>query len=262
MPISEFLKNKPEIKKLNNKKDKIISIGGGEPTIYPDFFRLIELVDSFADKVSGKEILLLTNARAFSKKEFLQKFNSLNLDKKRLRIAAAIYSHDKKIHESVTRTPESFDQTTAGIKNLIRSGYKIEFRVILSKLNYRSAVEMAEYIVDNFPEVERVAFIAMKFTGEAEKNKQLLALPFKKLVKEIIPAVDKLENNHIKTMLLHFPYCILPETYWRYTMGKTIPDDQIMFKDECKMCTQFKTCSGIWKSYAEFMPLSEFNPIK
>jgi MoaA/NifB/PqqE/SkfB family radical SAM enzyme len=234
-----------ELKKEKNllKKEKIINIGGGEPTIHPEFFEIMEYINSL-----NTEILLLTNARAFSNQSFFSKFNALQLDKNRLKIGSAIYGPNNKIHDMMSRTPGSFNETVKGIKTLIKSGYKIEIRIIITKLNYKKLRETAEFIADEFKGAERVVFISAKYTWEAYKNKNILLVPFKEVVEELIPAINILKKN-IKVMLFHFPHCVLPEKYQIYSHGRTADEKELYFKKECKECGYYDDCSGIWRSY-------------
>jgi His-Xaa-Ser system radical SAM maturase HxsC len=238
------------------KQTKIICLGGGEPTIHREFFEIMEYLSNLNEKT---EIMLLTNARAFSNESFLRKFNALKIDKKRLRIASAVYGPDSKVHDAMSRTPGSFEETVKGIKKLIKSGYKIEIRVIITKLNYEKLKETAEFIADEFKGIERVAFISMKFTWEAHKNRKVLLVPYKDVVEELIPAIDILEKNKIMAVLFHFPHCVLPEAYRRCSHGRTVDEKELHFKKECEECRYFSDCSGMWKSYVDIVGENEIN---
>ncbi|MBN2457730.1 radical SAM protein [Candidatus Woesearchaeota archaeon] len=251
-PITDFTSKRDAL-----ERESIITIGGGEPTIYSRFFELMQFVRSLE-----KETLLLTNARAFSVRGFAERFDSIGFDKQMLRISSAFYGHDRMHHDMMTRADGSFEQTLRGIKNLLAMGYKIEIRMILSRMNFRLAKKISEFISEELPGVERVAFINMKVTGEALKNKDILLVPYPKVAQAVAPAVDLLGSKGIEAMLLHFPHCILEPRLWKHTRGRTIDESQIMFKGSCSSCRKKDQCSGIWKSYAELMPLSDFKPIK
>lgn len=250
-PYSFYLENKSKI-----EKEKHVSIGGGEPTIHPEFFKIISLVNS-----CGNEYTLLTNGRAFASESFLRKFKLLDLDRRRLRIATALYGHSEEIHDDMTKVKGSFRQTVNGIKSLIRLGFNIELRLIITKKNYEFLSEIAKYILENLSGVERVSFINMKVTGEAYKNRNNLIVSYLESMKESEKAADILLENKIPPLFLHFPFCILPRKFWAYTKGVTIQDNQIVFTERCKDCIEKKNCSGIWKSYHQIKGGDEFDPI-
>ena len=140
-----------EIKQIYKfKRDDCVDITGGEPTIHKEFFDIMRYIADFRP-----EITLLTNARAFSNREFLEEFESIGISKERLRIATAIYGHNEKLHQSMSRTPESFNQTVAGVRNLLEKGHRVEIRVIVTKLNYRHLKEIAEFIEREFPKAHQ-----------------------------------------------------------------------------------------------------------
>ena len=55
----------------NNDKADFVSLTGGEPTIHPDFFRLLAY---FRKRLPGVEIMLLSNGRRFADDEFTRRF--------------------------------------------------------------------------------------------------------------------------------------------------------------------------------------------
>lgn len=251
-PYSFYFENKEKI-----EKERHVSIGGGEPTIHPEFFDIISLVNS-----CGNEYTLLTNGRAFASKSFFDRFISLGLDKRRLRIGTAIYGDTEELHDCMTKTKGSFKQTMLGLKKLIMSGFRVELRLIVTKKNYRDLSKIAELISKELSGVERVSFINMKVTGEAYKNREDLLVPYSKSMSETKKAADILLENKIPLLFLHFPLCVLPRRYWVYTKGVTIQDNQIVFSKKCDSCIEKDSCSGIWKSYYQVQSDSEFNPIK
>jgi MoaA/NifB/PqqE/SkfB family radical SAM enzyme len=233
-----------EIKQIYKfKRGDCVDVTGGEPTIHKEFFEIMRYIAGF-----GPEITLLTNARAFSNKHFLEEFESINIPKDRLRIASAIYGHNEKLHQSMSRTPESFNQTVAGVRNLLKKGYMVEIRVIVTKLNYRYLKEIAEFIEREFPKADRVVFISMKVMGEAYRNKLQLLVNFSEVMPHLKEAIDCISKD---VYLFHFPHCVLPEGLRKYSHGRTVPKLELHYAGCCKDCSKIDVCSGLWKTYYE-----------
>jgi len=111
------------------KKDDVIALTGGEPTIHPDF---LNLVTWFRRKYPSHKIAIASNGRMFSYKDFTKQLLKVN----DLLIEIAIHGYDNKTHDAVTRTNGSFEQTIKGLHNILKyksSSQNVEIRIIITK---------------------------------------------------------------------------------------------------------------------------------
>ncbi|UCG95299.1 MAG: radical SAM protein [archaeon] len=249
-PRIQDIKN--AIEKINPRTD-YLGLGGGEPTLRKEFFEILK----YARKTNPNiYIFLTTNGRIFSYKEFAKKLSKLSL--KNFRVGVALYGHNEKIHERITRCRGSFGQTVKGIKNLIEFGFHVEIRVIISRLNYKSLPHIAKFAAEKFPGMERFVFVNMKYTGNALKNRKKVLVKISKVVPLTERAVKILKENNVNTKLYHFPLCILPENLRNMAKGVTKEAGELTFVKVCEKCRLREDCPRIWKSYVKLVGDKEF----
>lgn len=249
---------KTEIKKIL-KNSYNIGFNGGEPTLNPHLFKILNYTNKQKRNI---EVSLLSNARMFSNLGYLNKLKLLRL--RNFKIVTTLYGPNAKIHDAITRTPDSFDQQIRAIKNLIHFNIKIDLRIVINKLNYKYLDDMAKFIVKNFNKEDflSIALINMKICGEAYKNRTAVVCKIIEIMPHVKKSAKRLLKNKFKVYLLHFPHCVLPKTLWFLSKGVTAEKTEICFLPECKHCLQKKNCSGIWKGYCNLFGDKDFQAIK
>jgi len=113
----------------------VVNINGGEPTVHPDFIRIVD----YAAK-SGARVGILSNGRRFSDKKFAQSAVQAGLKD----ICIAFHSSNRAAYELFTRAPGSFDEVVSGLKNLLAlktSGYEIT--IVLKILICKSTIAIS-----------------------------------------------------------------------------------------------------------------------
>jgi radical SAM protein with 4Fe4S-binding SPASM domain len=98
------------IDKLHDLGIPHIVFTGGEPTLRDDLATLIAQTQK-RELVSG----LVTNGRKLKDKPYLQTLITAGLD----HLQITVESHDPNIHDKITDTPGSFNETIQGLKNAI-----------------------------------------------------------------------------------------------------------------------------------------------
>lgn len=256
-----------DLKKGMNQGFKKVEFTGGEPTIREDIFRLIK----YAKDLGYKEIALSTNGRMLSYNDFTEKLikNGVN------RINFSIYGHNSKLHNAITRTPKSFEQTIQGIKNVQEfSEMIIIVNTVVSRLNYRSLSDIGEFLLS----------LKIKFFNILDLIPDGYAKDFyKTLVVKMNDLSDAL--NNLETILdefnlitfFDFPPCLFKpkirnssHTAFITAAGrdrtfkqvgyepKRLEKERDIYKDIhkkrikiCKNCKLYKECGGIWKDYLD-----------
>jgi His-Xaa-Ser system radical SAM maturase HxsC len=252
LPWSEI---KQRIDRLPKSCDTV-GITGGEPTITGNFFKAMAYL---RDRRPGILVFLVSNGRMFSYPEFAKGFSNLGI--RNLRVGIAIYSHDPVVHESITMSQGSWQQTIQGIKTLLGLGIRVELRIIVNRLNYASLDETARFISANLKGVERVVFINMKYTGNAFRNRREIFIRYSELAPYITRAASILLKSGIDVRLFHFPLCTLPEKYRELAKGVTKQKAELAFAKACKTCKSKKDCPMIWRTYLTMAGEEEFRPV-
>ncbi len=244
------------IKKLDPEND-YWGVGGGEPTLRKEFFEILKYVKKYNPRLY---VFITTNGRMFRYKKFTKKLKDLNLEN--FMVGISLYGQNKKIHEEITRTSGSFEQTVLGIKNLIYFDIPVEVRIIINRINYKYLEDITDFVIDNFAGIERLVFINMKYTGNALVNKEKVLVKVKDVVPFVKKSIEKIRNKKINMRLYHFPLCILPNNIRDIAKGVTkMEKNELVFVKACKKCKLKSECPKIWKSYVDIVGDSEFRPI-
>ena len=242
-----------------------------EPTL--TYKKLIALA-KLSKKIGFEDIMLITNGRLISNENLAKNLVLAGIN----HFEISLHGSDKKTHEFMTRTPNSYEQTIKGIENIqslskkFRLFYTINFTV--TSLNYKNICEFQDFALQFEP--SRIIFNNFITKDEAAKKWKLLTPRYS----DILDEIRKIRTK--KFILIDFPYCIFgPEfnenlgTIENYHLMKQkkpenddatekyIKDDWINTKAElekCKDCKLFMQCTKPTKEYilkygdAELLP--------
>lgn len=218
-----------------------LTITGGEPFLLGrDIFPFVSFL---RDKFEATEFLFLTNGRIFALPLYIDLLNEAAPNNSIF--AIPIHGSSAELHDSITRVPGSFVQTVTGIKNLLRAGFHVELRIVVSKINAADFSGIAELIAAEIPNVEYVSIIAMEMTGNAYREKEKLWLPYTETFRWISDGIMRLIQNGINIKLYNFPLCTVPGKY-RSLCEKSISPEKVRFAETCDNCTMKSACGGVF----------------
>jgi len=250
---------------------RIIEFIGGEVTIRPDFLQLV----SRAREVGFKDVRLTSNGRLFSYPGFAEKAARLGLTT----VVVSLYGHNKILHESVTRTPGSFEQCLEGIKNILKTGnIELIVNTVVSKINYKFLYEIGEF-VSSFG-ISEWHPLELLPDGRGAKLYDSLAVPYGELSPYIKKAAELAGDKLERIDFFDFPFCVFdkkvldnknvnlftPKQRFEdiemrahdesFRIKKIARDGKIIYQDKykiktdfCKKCVHFYSCGGIAKPY-------------
>ncbi|MBW2977570.1 radical SAM protein [Candidatus Woesearchaeota archaeon] len=250
------------------KRCNSVVLTGGEVTIRKDFFDIVKL----AKKLNYKTIQIQTNGRMFASLDFCKKTIKAGANE----FSPALHGYCAEQHDSLTKAPGSFAQTTKGIKNLKSLGTYVLTNTVVVKKNYKDLPKIAKLLVKL--NVDQFQFAFVHPIGNAWKNfnsvvpKISLASPYIKKGLEIGIKAGK------SVMAEAMPYCLMRE-YEDYVSEKFIPETEIIdgntiiedYKSvrikqgkskfsQCKNCKYNLACEGPWKEYPQKLGNKEFKP--
>lgn len=234
---------------------KSITVTGGEPTIHPDFSKIVELIKRELPTV---EINLLTNGRRLCYAPFARKCCELN----NLNIAISLHGYNARTHDRVTAVKGSFTQSCRGITNILRykkKGQSLEIRVVITKFNYLFINKILRFICARFPGADRLTLVFMEIEGEAKENIKKTGITytdFKGYLEEIEELIPKFKEFR----LYHFPLCAIDKRFWKY-IWNTLPREEVMYPGQCKKCWCRLLCLGVHKGYIETYGNKEFHAL-
>jgi len=238
-------------------KADYLGLSGGEPTMRKEFF---DVLRHARERHPELYIFVVSNGRMFSYMDFARRLAGMGLGN--FRVAVSLYSHRAETHDAITRAEGSFEQTTAGIRNLLELRVPTEVRTVINRLNYRELPEIAAFIAGEFPGIDRAVFMNMKITGNAYINREQVLVKISDVVPYAAKAARILRSKGMEARLYHFPLCTLPRDLWPLASGITKAEkEELTLVKACGRCKARKDCPEIWKSYACLAGDGEFKAV-
>jgi len=254
--LLRFEKIIQNIKSLG-KIEETINLSGGEPTIHPDFLRLLKW---FRRQFSQTKIVVATNGRMFCYPKFARECFFIN----DVIFEIAIHGYNARMHDNITRVKGSFNQTIAGIHNVLKyknDSHQLEIRIILIRQNYKYLDKILNLIINKFPSVDRVVLLFQEMEGVCGENFKTVGITYKKIRKYLPPLFKRWEKKFKELRLYHFPLCTIDFNLWKYHW-RTLRKDEVTFLPSCNECLYKKYCLGIHKDYLKLVGGEEFIPIR
>lgn len=247
------------MKSILRSSNEDIFLTGGEPTIHPDFLKIITYIKL---NLPHNKLILVTNARLFSYYLFAEKCLPLIND-----IRISIHGHDAKSHDFITNINNSFEQAIQGVDNIFalkkkNKSYKldIEIRTVLTKPNYKNLGKTLNFLRKKFIDLNKVIIIFPEFEGISKDNINRVGITYNKALPILQKEVPYWANQFKDIRLYHFPLCVLTPNLWPY-VWRTLPAEEIVFLNKCHKCLYKKYCLGIHMDYPGIMGEKEFQPI-
>ena len=239
------------------KSNDPLSFTGGEPTIHPDFFKVINW---FHAQYPKNRVVIASNGRMF----YYQSFTKKILKFHNLLLEIAIHGHDEKTHDFITRTKGSFKQTIEGIHNILRyknDSQELEIRIIITKFTYKNLDKILAFIKNEFDikQIKSVVLIFIEIEGQAKDNLNIVGITYKEVMKFLPKVVAKWSSLFSDLRLYHFPLCVLPPKLWPFSW-RTLRGEEVMFLSSCNKCLYKKYCLGIHRDYITLIGDKEFKP--
>lgn len=252
------------IARLEKKREEILKqdsiyITGGEPTIHPQFREIIKYLKINFPK---QTIRLLTNGRSFSYEQYAKEVLELDSD---LEIDMSLYGVSAEQHDAVTQAPGSFEQSCAGLKNLIKNkkgSQVIGLRFVLTRESYQDIKYFLDLVKKEFVGLNRLIIIFPEYEAQALENQKNIMIKYSEVKEFLTESFGRMKeiSQRLDLRLYHFPLCQLEKKFWPWTW-KTWPEIEIDFPSVCDNCLAKEYCVGIHKTYLEVVGDKEFKKI-
>ncbi|MCX6737236.1 MAG: radical SAM protein [Candidatus Parcubacteria bacterium] len=234
---------KKELKSIR-KHYKFISIMGREPTIRPDFLEILRL----AKKLKFKQVGFTTNGRLLSQPEFTKAVLKTGVDQIGISLSGATAT----THDLQVQVPGAFNQTIAGIKNVVRyknPSVSLLVNLPVNKLNYRELGASLKLVVNLG--VKEINILNISPLSRRSNNKKII-LPMAwagNYVFNIIKNSGYFERNDLKILLVEFPPCSLPKEARKYFFPCLEKNNRKVRISLCSKCSYKTRCDGILDNY-------------
>lgn len=256
-----------KIQQVKKNGYEAIMFEGGESTIREDIFSLI----NYAREIGFKNIKILTNGRMLSYFSFCERLIRSGVQEFNL----SLHGHNSFIHDTITRSRDSFNQSVRGIRNILFfSDISVSVTTVVCKLNHSYLNKIGKFLSNLGVKKWQIRNLAPE--GKAIKQfsklsiKPLkLSLSMRKILNisylfEQIKLVDfpvcifgqeylKLHNRNINFMSLNETHVRLLEQekvlfsrYKRYSVSTYLKKPLI-----CKKCICTEYCVGVFGYYLD-----------
>ena len=243
-------------------KETHLYLTGGEPSLHPDFLPLLAHI---RERLPRTRILLDTNGRMFAYGAFAAKCAAAG----NIEFQVSLCGHTPAAHDGITRTPGSFRQALAGIRNLLRhgGGGAVEIRFVLSALSVANIERVYDFAAAHLKGIKALVLIFMEMEGHAGVNLKTAGLTYARAGAPVLEFFERLEKKRgaprkppFELKLYHFPLCTLPPRLWKY-VWRTLPKKEVAFPPGCRGCRVKEYCLGIHKDYLKHFGPAEFRPV-
>ncbi len=265
----------------------------GEPTTNKRFPYWVRL----ARDEGAKRISVMTNGRALGHEQYTKILVAAGLR----RFYVSIHGHTQKLHEGLTRTPESFEQTVAGIRMAARfkpHGVELHTSTVVTKRNLPHLLEIYRFL--RGLGVDQVVFNVMQANGRADTHFEHIFPRYTEIAATFAAAVVEAKKTEPRPMafLVDIPLCTTEavpdenrgyvEAYTHYEQpGDGTHDEKLVPREganslagglvevarddldralrtkraECRSCKYDRVCEGVWVNYLSRFGWDEMSPV-
>jgi MoaA/NifB/PqqE/SkfB family radical SAM enzyme len=260
----------------------------GEPTTRPE---LPEFA-SWAKGLGYRHISVMTNGRRLSHMPYAVALAKAGIN----RFYISIHGHTKKLHEGLTRTPESFEQTVAGLDSvtkLKRFGVELHTSTVVTSRNLPHMGEIYAFLRSHG--VDQVVFNVMQANGRADTYFEQIFPRYTEIAAAFSSFLPASGETRPMAFLVDIPLCTTEtiadfhrgyvERYRHFDLdsqaglplrdraqhgaGKglvlvtrqDLDEAERDKRPECATCRHDARCEGVWKNYVKRYGWNELVPV-
>lgn len=265
----------------------------GEPTTNP---HLPEYA-SWARELGYRRVSVMSNGRLFAYESYVRRLLAAGMN----RFIISLHGHEAKLHDGLTRTPGSFEQTVAGIRNVAkyaRRGCELHVSTVVTTRNVGELGAIYAFV--RGLGAEQVIFNTLQVSGRADSQFEQVTPSYTNVVREFRAFLDKAGKSEERVMafLVDVPPCLtvgIPDfnrghverhvhfgvargdwADWSAAVAtgleqldeRLVPLDGRLFGSsgrtkgpDCARCALEPSCEGVWYQYARRMGWDELRPV-
>lgn len=273
MPLAEAVAVMKGLKKSGTRH---ITLIGGEPTIHPDFQRILR-----AAKLLGYAVQVTTDGTGLADASRARKILA-DIDE----LCLSVHWHNEELARGVTRLKSAFSDTEAAFANIRRFGSLKLFmcHTVLCSLNLAQAAGIAEYI---FSKSRPDVFMLSQLIpwGRGRSLYDGLAVRMTDMARALPPVKRLLDRNGARLLVSGVPFCVLG-AWSRFSndlkfsprvvleRGRGDGEDNVLSAkkslfaplnrvkpEKCGSCSLSGSCGGVFSAYLKKYGAGELRPV-
>jgi MoaA/NifB/PqqE/SkfB family radical SAM enzyme len=252
------------------KTSRGLVLTGGEPTLHRNIVPLVRL----AARLGFDPIQIQTNGRMFAYGRVIETL----LEAGATEFSPSLHGSTARMHDALTRARGSFDQTTAGIRNLVAARAAVVTNSVIVRDNVSDLPSIVALLASLGVKEAQLAFVhpvgtAAERFGDVVPSLRAIVDPLSRardaaragglrLVTEGVPLcfLRGMEDLAVepaipRTTVMDLDGTALDYSAWREREGKA-------HGPPCASCAQRSRCEGPWREYPDRLGWSEFEPFQ
>ena len=245
-----------------------VTVSGGEPTLHPDFFRIMDLF-----KERGFFVTLLTNAERFSNRDFALEFLK-HIDIRRFILVTTLHGSCAELHESQNLSVGSFIKSVEALQFLSFRGVQVSVKHCITGINYKDTEDFIRFVDENFHPSVDIQLWGIDYSGLTKEQAKALYVPFSEIRSYLEAALDtylEIRSMNFRNITLNnIPLCAIDPYYWDLmpqnvdtnylystyldptTDRQYVTDDTAKLSNRCRSCDVNEYCQGAYRSLFEY----------
>lgn len=256
---------------IERKQIDNVLLSGGEPTLHPCFFDIIEYINK-------KKLMIgiLTNAIKLSDMHFVDRLMQV-VNPEKLDVTIAFHSHISEKHDALTQHRNSYQQSLQGAQNLIKQGVRLSVKNNIVNYTYQDLPDYIDWVNETFPERVTLLLANIDVNGVALRNKERIGVHFSQSMPFLTQALDKVIEARKRGLkrnvkVLTTPLCLIDPYYWGFIENQThhtieaylVPapamGNPVLYDvssgsgplfNACQECAVNSYCPGAWQSFKD-----------
>lgn len=250
IPFTETLSIKKRLCVGTGGKTGKICLIGNEPLLHPDIAKIVKM----AKKNGFREIEIMTSGALLADADFTRDIIAAGA----VSFSLPLFSDQAPIHDRITGQKGSFAKTLRGIENARAYGARIFVHTNLVRQNIDSCLELEKFVRHRL----NLPFAILPIRPKTSN------LPFSQLMPAYSEMTERLKGVE---SLAGFPLCVTGKIQKPPFKNQTEMSDsmKLYFLDQnfiklkrCFSCLLLDQCAGIFREYAQCLPLDEIAPFK
>ena len=266
MTLAEFIHSLEE--RCVGPGDRVI-INGGEPTVHTEFLQILAEI-----RKTGAYIDIYTNGKKLHDEAFCKQL----LSYAPMLVRIPLFGSTAAAHDRLTGIQGNFEQTMAGIRNIIRfqtDEIEFELKLLMSKATVDEHPRIIRLMTETFPNGRyEFSLNPMLISRRVASNADIMFLPYSELFQLSKPLIDDCKRRGIPLKLDLIPLCVMERKYVQDYIGRSWseiiefysdpdisrPADNHILCESCKECALLPFCNQFPGNYLDYYGESEIKP--